>query len=457
MELEKLFKKILDDNGIDYTTIELIQSIAASDNLPLSDIPPQCIVKDTLLHCDEDLCLAIYPANRIFELDKLRRVYDRDLRLADNQNIEVILQRYARNKLPPLNISPGLHILMDEALSNVDTMFYRATAVNRGFIISMDDFHPLVSDEKIGISFTRPDANLRKSDSRIPAINLDDCMKHVRGLPSLPDTTLELLALRERYHVNTDRLISVIDKDPVLSLQIISYANSGFFAQTGSVKSVKDAIFRVLGVNAIIDLALGLSLGLSLGRCLNIPSRGPLGAQRIWRHASYSAALMQKLATLMPWGERPDVGIAYLSGLLHDIGFFVLGYLFKKEYNSLTGMLASHPDTPVIQLEYNLLGITHYELGQMAMQLWKMPEEITTVVRHHHDHNYEGEHAVYVLLLKLVEQLLSSQGLTDTTNDEIDDTLLSRLELEEEAVILAADEVIQAGTALEDMANQMCA
>lgn len=455
MGLEKLFTKILDDNRVDYTAIELIQSVPASDNLPLSDIPLDHIVKDILLHCeeDEDLYLVIYPANRIFELDKLRKVFGYDFQFADNHNIEAILQRYSRNKLPPLNTSPGLHILMDEALSDVDTIFYRATVLNKGFIINVDDFHHLVSNEKIGISFTRIDESLNETLGSVPAMNLTERMKHMRKLSPLQDTSLKLLTLRERYQINADQLISIVERDPVLTSQIISYANSAFFGQTGSIKSLKDAIFRVLGVNAVVDLALGLSVG----RSLSIPYHGRLGAQRMWRHASYSAALMQKLAMMMPWGKRPDIGVAYLSGLLHDIGFFVLGYLFRKEYNSLVKMIELHPDVPVIQLEHNLLGITHYELGQMAMHVWKMPEVITTVVRHHHDQNYEGEHAVYVLLLNLVEQLLSSQGLTDTLCGEISDSLLAKLGLEEETVILAADEVIQAGRSLEDMANQLCA
>jgi len=269
----------------------------------------------------------------------------------------------------------------------------------------------------------------------------------------MPETVSRLLGLRNRHEVNAGYLLDIIDKDPMLSAQIISYANSAFFGQAGSVVSLKDAVFRVLGVNAVVDLALGLSVG----RVLSIPHDGPLGARRLWRHAIYSAALMQKLALLMPWGERPDIGNAYLCGLLHDIGLFVLGFLFREEHASLTRLANAHPQQDILTLEYRLMGVSHCELGQMAMRLWEMPAVLNTVVRHHHEPGYTGADATLIRLLCVVECLLAPHGLSDTIEQELSEELLAQLGLEEETVILAADEVIQSGETLEHLAGQLCA
>ena len=49
--------------------------------------------------------------------------------------------------------------------------------------------------------------------------------------------------------------------------QVVSWAASPYYAAPGKIKSVHDAIVRVLG----FDLVLNLALGLALGRSLSLP------------------------------------------------------------------------------------------------------------------------------------------------------------------------------------------
>ncbi|MDZ7804011.1 HDOD domain-containing protein [Thiohalophilus sp.] len=284
-------------------------------------------------------------------------------------------------------------------------------------------------------------------------MKLAERMRRLRDLPPLPETVIRILALRQHEEVNARDLIDIVEQDPVLAAQLISYANSAFFTHHSPVTAIDDAVLRVVGVSPALELALGLSVG----RVLHISTDGVLGARRLWRHATYSAALMQQLAGQIPAAKRPDPGTAYLCGLLHDIGLFVLGYLFPQEHQALSQLVQRHPDVALNRLEYNLMGVSHGELGQMAMRYWDMPQMLATVARHHHNTDYDGEHETLIGLLNLVEALLSSQGLTDTPVLELDEALLERLGLEEENVILIADEVIQAGDSLEQLARQLCA
>lgn len=283
-------------------------------------------------------------------------------------------------------------------------------------------------------------------------MTLADRMRCLRDLPPLPETIIRILALRQHEQINARELVEIVEQDPVLAAQLISYANSAFFSHASSVTSIQDAVLRVVGVTPAMDLAVGLSVG----RVLQIPHEGVLGARRLWRHATYSAALMQQLAGQMPAAGRPDPGTAYLCGLLHDIGLFVLGLLFPQEHRALNQLVQQHPEVALNRFEYNLMGVSHGELGQMAMRYWDMPEVLATVARHHHNASYSGEHDTLIGLLNLAESLLSSQGLTDTPVLELDESLLEKLGFEEESVILIADGVIQAGDGLEQLARQLC-
>jgi HD-like signal output (HDOD) protein len=285
-------------------------------------------------------------------------------------------------------------------------------------------------------------------------LSLKDRVKALHKLPPMPDTASKILNLRSMPEVKVEQIISVIEKDPVLVAQIISYANSAFFGQTGSVKSLKDAIFRVLGVDTVMNMALALSVGSTF----NIPQNGPIGAKAIWKSSIYTAALMQRLSMLMPWGDRPNPGTAYLVGLLHDIGFFVLGHLFRDEYESFNMYLVQHADEDILIAEQKVLGITHVKIGKMVMLMWNMPDELIAATVSPDESKIYSDHKKYSDLLTIVKCLLGPHGLAFGNSDtELPVELLKKLKLDEEDVIVAADEVLSEGDIIKHLAKQMCA
>lgn len=53
----------------------------------------------------------------------------------------------------------------------------------------------------------------------------------------------------------------MVETDPALAAQVVSWAASPYYASPGKIRSVEDAIVRVLGFDLVINLALGLALG----------------------------------------------------------------------------------------------------------------------------------------------------------------------------------------------------
>ncbi len=285
-------------------------------------------------------------------------------------------------------------------------------------------------------------------------LSFKDRIKALHSLPPMPETATQILNLRAVPDVKIEQIVQVVEKDPVLVAQIVSYANSAFFGQSGSVKSLKDAIFRVLGVDAVMNMALALSVGGNF----RIPKAGPLGAKAVWRASIYTASLMQRFSMLMPWGVRPNPGTAYLVGLLHDIGLLVLGHLFTDEYNELNKYMEQNPQSNLFAVEQEMLGIHHIEIGKIVMRMWNMPEELIEVASHFDEPDFNGEHHIYIDLLHLVKTLLAPHGLAFcSAEDELSASILAGLQLDEEEVILAADEVLQEGEIIKDLVKQMCA
>jgi HD-like signal output (HDOD) protein len=91
------------------------------------------------------------------------------------------------------------------------------------------------------------------------------------------------------------------------------------------------------------------------------------------------------------------------------------------------------------------------------MKHWNMPEEITTVVGEHHNIHYNSKQATYVWLTQLAGQALSAHDLSDSDEKVVSEELCLRLGLSEADVEDALSAVMGENTALDAMADTLCA
>lgn len=441
----KLLKTIFQQNHIEFRCIDLASS---------SGISPFGIFKHSQIACsvlshDDELYIALYLTTHKLDLSRLNRVVGKELILVDDKESQELNDDLEKGM--SLNLKNRLHVFVDEEIENQDELYLIDDDGKHASIIDVHQLQKLSNNNLIGISFS--DRIIVNMDIK-ETVSFKERVKALHSLPPMPETATQILNLRAIPDVKVEQIVQVVEKDPVLVAQIVSYANSAFFGQTGSVKSLKDAIFRVLGVDAVMNMALALSVGSTF----RIPQSGPLGSKAIWKSSIYAASLMQRLSMLMPWGERPNPGTAYLVGLLHDVGLLVLGHLFTDEYIELNEYLEKNQEVNLFKAEMHVLGITHIEIGKMVMRMWNMPVELVEVATHISTKEYSGDHEKYIQLLKVIKTILVPHGLAfGNTSEELPLELLEKLSLEEEDVIFAADEVLQEGEIIKDLVKQMCA
>jgi HD-like signal output (HDOD) protein len=209
----------------------------------------------------------------------------------------------------------------------------------------------------------------------------------------------------------------------------------------------------VLGFEMVMNLALGIATA----RSFKIPSIGPLGLNAFWRHATYSATLVQALSRELPPSSRPLAGLSYLAGLLHNFGHLLLGHLFKREYCILSNLVSDHPEVPLIEHERAALGIEHGELGGWLLEQWNMPEEIIVAVREHHREDYDGPHAVYSRLVLIADRMLRDLDMGDATTNDLPAPLLDALGLKEIQTVMVMGRILEGMTDLNAMARALAA
>ena len=406
------------------------------------------------------IVMAIYDNEHQFDLQTLKSLIERpELRFMSIKELESALAslKNAKTKLFNKTLSNNrdeneIQLIIDEPMSTQSKVLLVTDDPDERVQVDIWDMQVLIENALIGGIFSHR-SNKQKKSSKDMNSNLLEQLKNIDHLPMMPSIASNLLELQSNPDSTVDDMIRIISHDPALTAQTLRYANSALFGFNGQISNLQDAIFRVLGYETV----LYMSFGAALGRAFKLPQNGRLGMNTFWKEATYRAALCQQLALRMPSHFRPPTSIAYITGLLHNIGVVLMGNLFQTEFDWLNKMLTSRPEQSLIETEQNLFGCTHSTIGRHLMEYWNMPEEIVTVVGEHHTANYSGKQATYVWLTQLAGQALSAHGLSDSDDNDVSEELCQQLELSKADVEDALAAVMKENTALDAMANTLCA
>lgn len=253
--------------------------------------------------------------------------------------------------------------------------------------------------------------------------NIRDCIEEIEELPTLPYVSQQLLELREKNDAGTNELAHILEYDPILCSQLIRFASTPLFSSR-KASNIQDAINR-LG----FDRSLNLALGLATGKHFVAPMAGPIGLKSFWRHAIYSAALMQLLQQKLDNGHRLETGLIYLSGLLHNIGYLLFAHQFPQEYKVLNQMMQNNAQLANMAIERTCIGATHNEIGLWLMRKWNLPAPVMVAIFEHHNEDFRGEHAIYANLCCIADRALKKLGIGDADTDEQNRNLMDRVGL----------------------------
>ncbi len=271
------------------------------------------------------------------------------------------------------------------------------------------------------------------------------------NLPPLPHSVQQLLTLKSAGSGDIRELAAIVDGDPLLAAQILRYGQSPLFGYGSRVTSTEEVISLVLGY----EPALFMALGVGVGRSLESPPEGVLGLEVLWRDGFYNAALCVELARRMPAKQRPAVGLCHLAGLLHNIGFLLLGHLHPTRLRLISSQFEMDPSLGILRLEKMMLGVSHDISGGWLARAWSLPDEVVTAITEHHNEAYQGPHAEYARLVNIASHLLSEQGVSEMVIDTPSPKLVEALGLSDEMVEQALAAVLENEGELARLANGM--
>lgn len=259
------------------------------------------------------------------------------------------------------------------------------------------------------------------------AILLDDIVRNLEDLPSLPAVVMELLTSIDQEDVDISVLAKKVSHDQALTAKTLRLANSSLFGLQVKVTTIQQAI-TYLGFQTTRNLitAAAVTGCFPEGRCPGFNDKA------FWRHSIATAACCKVLARRVRFNQD----YAFTAGLLHDIGRLVLISRFPAAYQQVLQYRSAN-DTYVLEAEQAVMGVDHVVAGVALAEHWNFSDTMKTAIAFHHDPDAPGAGvlAAIVHVANAIVHALDVAGEEDDLVPVVSSAAWAALGLNEEAYL----------------------
>lgn len=214
-------------------------------------------------------------------------------------------------------------------------------------------------------------------------VSLNDIIKAGDRMTAMPAAVARVTGMLAAGNTDADELAEIIKSDEVLTAAVLRRANSVAFGSSGRVFDLRQSIVR-LGTKNLTHVVMeqkatdvfgesGAAFGLARGALWRSGVGGAVGAELLAKKAA-----------------PEEAGLAYVAGLLRDIGKIALESSFGDRYFKL---LAPRWDAArsFVEVERLALGFDHAQVGEAMARRWGLPERLCAAIRYHHEPPAPGE------------------------------------------------------------------
>ena len=446
--------QMLETNNIVYALKATEPQIASAPANP-------CHVRSQILEDSHGRVQALLPANALLDLELIAKQFGRQFKAVSRQEMRPILAVQNLTSVPAMPAWQGMATLVDAAILQHSAVWLESGDRSQLVEMQSSDFQALIKNANVGnlavsapqlpVSAESDKAQILDSVSLFTKRRIKQRLEDTLELPPLSETAQRIIQLRANPRADISDLAKIVELDPSLTAQVVSWASSPYYSAPGKIKSVQDAIVRVLGFDMVMNLALGLSLGKSFNTSVITPQQ----MNTYWRNAVATAAVVEGLVTSMPRTERPSFGLAYLAGLLHNFGYLILAEVFPPYFVNLNRHFEVNSPLPQGVVEQHLIGVSSCQVASWLLESWQMPTEVVVALRQQFNPAYRGEHSVYANLIFVATQLLANRGFSEREAMPIPASMYQALNLSADSVEITINNILESGDDLASIAEKM--
>ncbi|MDA3861947.1 MAG: response regulator [Melioribacteraceae bacterium] len=243
--------------------------------------------------------------------------------------------------------------------------------------------------------------------------NLRKVINGINRLPSLPKTYLEIENELGKESFSLQRVVEIINNDPIMSAKILQVVNSAFFGIAQNITNIEQAV-NLIGTYTIKSLIIYVQVFKSFEGNKYVEQL----LTNIWEHSLAVAKNAKKIATTLGINKK-DVEAAYMAGLLHDIGKILIlsSAIYHKDiFEEMDSNGLTYNDA-----EQEVLGTSHSDVGGYLLRLWGLPEIVVEAVLQHQDIVRFGNENIDVLVAVYFANIFANVPKEEAMNtDKID-------------------------------------
>ena len=214
----------------------------------------------------------------------------------------------------------------------------------------------------------------------------------INHLPTLPEVIQKVVSLVQDERTSARDLGNLISYDQAISSRLLKVANSAYYGFSRKVSTIQHAIV-VVGFEEVKSLSLSITVFDSV-KGTNYDSF--LTQDEFWKHSAGCSLAARIICKKL---GRIDAEIAFTASLLHDIGKLILDNFFSREYKMVLEK-AQGDGVTLVEIEKELLGFTHADVGMWLCHRWKLPPSLASSIGYHHQ--VEEVDQKYILMTSIV-------------------------------------------------------
>ncbi len=224
----------------------------------------------------------------------------------------------------------------------------------------------------------------------------------VQGLPTLPSmlNSINQMILNER--TSAKEVAQIISSDPALTSKVLRVVNSSFYGFPNRITTITHAIV-ILGFNTIKSIVLSSTI-FDVFRRGTKP--GEFDRTEFWKHSIGCGAAAKVLGRRIHY---PMLEELFIAGLLHDVGKIVLDQYLPEKFGEVTALVRTK-DILIADAEFQVLGVTHADVGAWLFEKWNLSKGLVETVRCHHNPALAGETQRFAEIIHVADVLVRAVG-----------------------------------------------
>lgn len=284
------------------------------------------------------------------------------------------------------------------------------------------------------IYFAKIHRNLTKRDDSMN----ESILKKIKTLPPLDDTVIQIQRIHADENSSINDLTKVVEKDPMLTANILRSANSPLYGFSQEITTIARAI-SLFGMATIRGFALSSAIRKSFS--INLEPYSITGQdflnisimQNTLMYHWYSKINPKKLEVLSPASFMLEVGKIVLA---HELVENNQDIEFKEKIKKITGSV------DLALLETEIFDMTNEEVTAKIFEQWNLETELINSILYSNNPEEAPDHIKeYARALKVVKTAVNIFNQLDDVSVNNATLLINEYGFERDTFLMAVSKV----------------